>query len=135
IVESYAAFDGKTKVVPVVAPPAELELDPFYKKYVNADGIPVVSSELVRDDALLLARDIVNYMLSKRADIRAVMVGKKSRLLVMAISEGETDLPERRDWKKPTIDDRRLTAGERANYNAPNGIANMTDKQYWNARA
>src|SRR6185295_15706186 len=75
IVESYAAFEGKTKVVPVVAPPSELGLDPYYKKYVNADGIPVVSSELVRDDALLLARDIVNYMLSKRADIRAVMVG------------------------------------------------------------
>ena len=119
----------------ISAPPAELGLDPFYKKYTDAFGIPVVSSEKVADAALLMARDIVNYMLVKRPDIRAVMVQRKSRLLVMAREEGETDLPERKDWKKPTIDDRRLTPGERANYNTPRGIANMTDKEYWDGRA
>jgi hypothetical protein len=134
-VTSYATLEGRTRLVPVVAPPAELALDPFYKKYVDADGIPVVSSENVADDALWLARDIVNYMLQKRADVRKVMVDRKSRLLVMAISEGETDLPERRDWTRPAITDRRLTARERETYNAPTGIANMTDKQYWDNRA
>jgi hypothetical protein len=119
----------------ITAPPAELGLDPFYKKYADAFGIPIVSSEKVDDNALLMARDIVNYMLLKRPDVRAVMIEKKSRVLVMARVEGEMDLPERRDWKKPAIDDRRLTPGERANYNAPNGIANMTDAQYWNQRA
>ena len=128
IVTSYAG-------AMITAPPEALGLDPFYKKYADAFGIPVVSSEKVEDDALLMARDIVNYMLVKRPDVRAVMIERKSRLLVMDQTEGETDLPERRDWKKPAIDDRRLTPGERANYNAPNGIANMTDKQYWNARA
>jgi len=128
IVTSYAG-------AMIAAPPATLGLDPFYKKYADAFGIPVVSSEKVDDDALLMARDIVNYMLVKRPDVRAVLVERKARLLVMDQTEGETDLPERRDWKKPTIDDRRLTPGERANYNAPNGIANMTDKQYWDARA
>jgi hypothetical protein len=135
IVSSYASFDGHAELTPITAPPEQLRLDPFYKKYVDAGGIAVVSSEKVKDDALLLARDIVNTMVSRRPDIRAVMVQRRSRLLVMAISEGETDLPERRDWKKPTIDDRRLTPGERANYNSPNGIANMTDKQYWDNRA
>jgi hypothetical protein len=134
-VSSYASFEGRAELTPITLPPEELNLDPFYKKHVDAGGIPVVSSEKVKDDALLMARDIVNTMLSKRPDIRAVMVQRKSRLLVMAISEGETDLPERRDWKKPAIDDRRLTPGERANYNSPNGIANMTDKQYWDNRA
>ncbi len=119
----------------ITAPPAELGLDPFYKKYTDAFGIPVVSSEKVDDAALLMARDIVNYMLLKRPDIRAVMVDHKSRLLVMDITEGETDLPERSGWKKPAIDDRRLTAGERARYNEPGGIASMTDKQYWDGRA
>ena len=135
IVANYATFEGRTKIVPVAAPPAELGLDPFYKKYVDAGGIPVVASVNVRDDALLLARDIVNYMLQKRADIRAAMVQRKSRLLIMAITEGETDLPERRDWKKPAIDDRRLTANERARYNEPGGIASKTDKEYWDGRA
>jgi hypothetical protein len=119
----------------ISAPPSELGLDPFYKKYTDAFGIPVVSSEKVDDAALLMARDIVNYMLLKRPDIRAVMVEHKSRLLVMDITEGETDLPERSSWKKPAIDDRRLTAGERARYNEPGGIASMTDKQYWDGRA
>jgi hypothetical protein len=116
-------------------PPATLGLDPFYKKYTDAFGIPVVSSEKVDDAALLMARDIVNYMLVKRPDIRQVMIERKSRLLIMDQTEGETDLPERRDWKKPAIDDRRLTPGERANYNLPGGIASKTDKEYWDARA
>jgi hypothetical protein len=119
----------------IAAPPESLGLDPFYKKYTDAFGIPIVSSEHVRDAALLMARDIVNYMLVKRPDIRAVMIDRKSRVLVMAQTEGETDLPERREWKKPAIDDRRLTDGERARYNAPGGIASMTDKEYWNGRA
>jgi hypothetical protein len=119
----------------ISAPPEALGLDPFYKKYTDAFGIPVVSSEKVDDAALLMARDIVNYMLLKRPDVRDVMISRKSRLLVMARVEGEMDLPERRDWKKPARDDRRLTDGERRNYDAPNGIANMTDAQYWNQRA
>jgi len=119
----------------ITAPPSDLGLDPFYRKYADAFGIPVVSSDKVADAALLMARDIINYMLLKRPDIRAVMVGRHSHVLVMGRDEGETDLPERRDWKKPAIDDRRLTAQERANYNGPNGIASMTDKQYWDGRA
>lgn len=119
----------------ISAPPESLSLDPFYKKYTDAFGIPIVSSGKVADAALLMARDIVNYMLLKRPDVRDVMVGKKSRVLIMSIDEGETDLPERRDWKKPAITDPRLTPGERARYNEPGGIASMTDQQYWNNRA
>ena len=48
---------------------------------MDAGGIPVVSSEKVRDDTLLLARDIINSMLSKRPDGRAVMVERKARML------------------------------------------------------
>ncbi len=111
----------------ISAPPADLGLDPFYRKYADAFGIPVVSSEKVPHDALLVARDIVNFMLLKRPDVREVMVGRKSRLLIMAESEYETDLPERRDWKKPAKDDPRLTPGERQRYDEPGGIASMTD--------
>src|SRR5436190_3733686 len=97
----------------ISAPPESLGLDPFYKKYADAYGIPIVSSEMVDDAAVLMARDIVNYMLLKRPDVREVMVGRNSRVLIMAKSEFEMDLPERRDWKKPAKDDPRLTAGER----------------------
>src|SRR5580765_318630 len=118
----------------IATPPAELGLDPFYRKYADAFGIPVVSSDKVPDDALLVARDIVNYMLLKRPDVRDVMVSRKSRLLIMAQTEFETDLPERRDWKKPAKDDPRLTPGERQRYDLPGGIASMTDREYWNRR-
>ena len=116
-------------------PPDSLKLDPFYRKYADAFGIPIVSSEKVPDAALLVARDIVNFMLSKRPDVRTAMMGRKARVLVMAQTEMETDLPERSNWKKPALDDRRLTPGERENYNKPGGIAGMTDREYWNRRA
>lgn len=119
----------------VTSPPAEYAFDPFYKKYTDAFGIPIVSSEKVPDAALLIARDIINYMLLKRPDIRAAMIGLNARLMIMAQTEMQTDLPEYRNWKKPAIDDRRLTDHERANYYKPGGIASMTDKGYWNARA
>ncbi|MFD2100640.1 hypothetical protein [Flagellimonas iocasae] len=119
----------------IASPPDSLELDPFYKKYTDAYGIPVVSSHKVPDAALLVARDIVNYMLLKRYDIRKALKDKGARVLIMADDEMETDLPERSHWKKPTIDDRRLTPGERENYYKPGGIASMTDREYWNKRA
>ena len=117
------------------APPPELGLDAFYKKWADAYGIPIVSSARVPDTTLLMARDIVNYMLLKRPDVRQAIVDRKGRVLIMAESEGEMDLPERSNWTVPAIDDRRLTPGERENYNKPGGMASMTAPQYWNNRA
>ena len=115
------------------APPASLGVDPFYKKYTDALGIAVLSSEKVPDAALLVARDIVIHILAKRPDLRAEMLKKKMRVGVMAQSESTTDIPEHRNNKKPSRDDPRLTPGERANYD--NGIGKMTDKEYWDRRA
>lgn len=119
----------------IVAPPAELGLDPFYKKHVNAQGIAISSSEKVPDSALLVARDIVIHMLAKRPDLRAEMVKKKMKVGVMAQSESTTDIPEHRNNKRPGPNDPRLTPGEKANYDKPGGIASQTDKEYWDKRA
>ena len=119
----------------ITAPPVSLRLDPFYAKYTDAFGIPVVSSVNVSDDALLVARDIINYMLLKRPDVRQVLIAKQARLSIIGKAEMQTDLPECRDWKKPSLDDQRLTPAERANYNKPRGIASMSDRQYWDQRA
>ncbi|GMV20716.1 MAG: hypothetical protein AMXMBFR57_06650 [Acidimicrobiia bacterium] len=117
------------------APPASLKLDPFYEKHADAYGIPVVASGVVADDALLMARDIVNYMLSARPDVRAEMVKQGYKVGIIGRFQGQADLPEYRTYKKPAIDDRRLTPGERERYNLPGGIASMTDAEYWNRRA
>jgi hypothetical protein len=71
----------------VTAPPAALELDPFYKKYADAHGIPIVSSEKVPDEALLMARDIVQFMLSERPDLRRELIRKKWKVAIMAETE------------------------------------------------
>lgn len=119
----------------ISAPHSSLGLDAFYKKYADAYGIPIVSSEKVPNSALLMARDIINYMLNKRMDIRDELIRRKARVSIMAQTEMETDLPERSDWKKPKFDDQRLTQGERDKYYQPGGINSMTDRGYWNQRA
>jgi hypothetical protein len=107
----------------------------FYARYADADGIPVIASAKVPDEALAVARDIMRHMLSKRPDLRADIVQRGGRVGVMAVSEMTTDVPEQRDWKKPALDDRRLTDGERSRYNEPGGIGSQTDREYWNRRA
>ena len=120
---------------PIGPPPPALGLDPFYLKYTDAGGIPIVSSERVPDAALLAARNIVLYMTSMRPEVRAEMVDRGFRVGIMAQVEMQTDLPEYADWKKPEIDDRRLTPRERQQYYEPGGIASMSDREYWNRRA
>jgi hypothetical protein len=119
----------------ISAPPASLGLDPFYRKYTDALGIAILSSEKVPDAALLVARDIAIHMLSLRPDLRAEMVKKKMRIGIMAQSESTTDIPEHRDNKKPSITDPRLTLQEIDYYDKPGGISSMTDKEYWDRRA
>lgn len=117
----------------ISTPPKAMHLDPFYAKYASADGIPVISSAKVSDKAILIARDIVSYMLSERPDIRHAMIKNHARVGIMAITESTMDIPEQRDWKKPAKDDPRLTFCERKNYDAT--IGKMTDYQYWAERA
>jgi hypothetical protein len=128
LVTSYEA-------VMVTQPPQSLKADTFYKKFADAGGIPVLSSAKVSDAAVLIARDIINYMVMKRPDVRQQMLKSKAELAIMAYTEMQTDLPGYRDWKKPEKNDQRLTPNERENYDKPGGIASMTDKQYWDNRA
>ncbi len=92
----------------VTSPPAELEVDPFYKKYLDASGYPIVSSDKVNDYALKEAAYLVDMMLAERPDLRKAMVASGSRLIVIAHSEFTTDIPE---------------------------YSHLTPKDYWDARA
>jgi hypothetical protein len=119
----------------MVTPPPTLGLDPFYTKYADAAGIPIVASEEVQSDAVLMLRDIVNHMLIKRPDLRAELVRRGSRLMIIGAKQGQTDLPEYRNLRKPAKEDPRLTPRERERYDQPGGIASQTDAEYWNRRA
>lgn len=128
LLQNYVAFS-------VTAPPSELALEPFYQKYANAQGIPVVSSAKVPDAALLIARDIVTFMLSERPDLRRELIRKKWKIAIMAQTEVTYDIPEHRKFRAlPKIDDERLTPQQRANYHNPGGVGTLTGEQYWNSR-
>ena len=92
----------------VTAPPPELKIPAFYKKYVSADGYPIVASENVNDYALKEAAYLINLMLAKRPDVRAAMIAGGSRMCIIGCGEFTTDLP---------------------------GWEHLTPKDFWDARA
>jgi hypothetical protein len=130
-------LSGAWAASPVIAqigpPPAPLYADPFYTRYADAGGIPILSSARVPAKALLAARDIVQAMLAARPDLHAQLVADGVRVAVMASDESTLDLPEQRGWKKPARDDPRLTPCERKHYDAR--IGRLSDRAYWDARA
>lgn len=114
-------------------PPPALKLAPFYTRSIDADGIPVSGSNAVPDKALRAARSIIDAMLARRPDLRRALVAEGQRVAIMGREEGTLDLPEQSDWKKPAIDDPRLTRCERKHYEER--IGQRSDRDYWNARA
>jgi len=77
------------------APPAGT--DPFYDKYYDVNGIPVMSSSAVSDEALAAACLIVAHMVSTRADVRVTMIEQQMRVAVIGDGEVTTDVPEYRN--------------------------------------
>lgn len=113
-------------------PPVKLMLDPFYEKYCDAMGIPVIASGKVSDLAILIARDIIIHMLSERPDIRRALITEGQKVGIIGKDQQMSDIPEYKNLKKPELGDRRLTVGEIANYEK---IRQQTDAEYWNRRA
>lgn len=89
-------------VLATVGPvPESLDVDPFYQKYVDAGGIPVLASTKVPDIALLVVRDIINTMLAARSDLPASMIERNWRTGVIAEVEMTMDIPEYSRMKRP----------------------------------
>ncbi len=85
----------------------ELELSPFYTKYVSAGGFPVVGSDRVSDYALKEAAYLINQMLRDRPDVRDALIKDKVRCAVMAPDELTTVIPEHSDLTPSKFWDRR----------------------------
>ncbi len=87
----------------VVKPPKELKLDPFYKKYVNVNGIHIISSHRVPDEAIFAACKTIDFMTKDLPPkILAQMVKHNTRVGIMARYEGTTDIPEHAHLEKDT---------------------------------
>lgn len=87
----------------ITTPPASLGLDPFYRKYVDCNGIPIISSHRVPDSCLVQAYKTLYAMTSMlpRKVLRS-MVDYGTKVGVMARYEGTTDIPEHAHMKRDT---------------------------------
>src|SRR5680860_350091 len=84
-------------------PPIELGLDSFYKKYIDAAGIPVVSSWRVPDEALIKVAQMTEFFLTNLPeDVSANLRKNKARVGILARYEGTTDMPEYAHLEKDT---------------------------------
>lgn len=72
----------------------ESPLNSWYQKYVDCDGLPIVSSKSVSDEALLQACYIARTMTSRIPEARAEMIKCHFRIGVVGYKENITDLPE-----------------------------------------
>lgn len=88
-----SAFEIPPCVVSSV--PDSLGYDKFYTKYVDVNGLPLVSSWRVPDSAFVAAHRTLYAMTSMlRPEILQAMKKANARVAIMARYEGTTDLPE-----------------------------------------
>ena len=79
----------------ITAPPAELKLDPFYKKYMNVNGIHVVSSWRVPDSCFYAAYISIKALTDiLPREVMKSLTDRHTRIGIMARYEGTTDIPE-----------------------------------------
>ena len=87
----------------ITAPPADLlqwldgkssPLSPWYKKYISDEGLPILASGVVRDEALIQCRYIVHTMLSKHPEARTQMIRMHWRVAICGYRQNITDIPE-----------------------------------------
>ena len=73
---------------------AQLDLDGFYEKHLDAWGIPILSSRHVSPYALLEARYLIGQMIGDRTDILEAIGSQGVRAVVMGVEEFTSDIPE-----------------------------------------
>jgi hypothetical protein len=78
----------------ITAPPEELELDPFYVKYCDAQGIPVIASSEVADEALRQGYYLTLNFFASIPEIRATMIARGAMLSIYGANQTVRDVPE-----------------------------------------
>jgi hypothetical protein len=78
----------------VTAVPDRFGFDPFYEKYCDAGGIPIISSEKVDDLALQQAYRMIMNMLAPIPEVRRELVANGAYYAVIGRAEKLRTLPE-----------------------------------------
>lgn len=87
----FPAIDSLSMVTPI---PDGLDIHPFYQKYLDCDGLPVIGSERVDDKAFYRVQALLDKIFRNRPDIREAMVKEESRYIIIAQDEEVTDIPD-----------------------------------------
>lgn len=74
--------------------PAVFKFHKFYKKYLNASGLPIIGSEAVSDEAFYKTREVILMMLEKCPSIKAKLIDNNARIAIIGRNELTTDIPE-----------------------------------------
>jgi hypothetical protein len=102
----------------------------FYKKHVDIDGLSVVSSAEVADEALLRTDEIVRRMLAGRPDILEAMVNSGMYLIIIGKDQVYTDMPEYRNHPNPAFQNERVrgTGGKPTSFGEENLLSLPLDR-------
>ena len=75
--------------------PPHLKADPYYQKYLDAGGVPILAPASVADEELLRAQAITLAMVADRPDLLDVLAAQNTRILLYDSERGGlTQLPE-----------------------------------------
>jgi hypothetical protein len=102
----------------------------FYKKYIDVQGMPVVSSAEVADQALVRTHEIVTHMLAGRPDVVEAMLKIKMYLIVIGKDQVYTDMPEYRRSPNPAYQNERVrgTGGRPTSFGEENLLSLPIDR-------
>jgi hypothetical protein len=80
----------------------------FYKKFIDVQGLAVVASGEVADEALQRTYSIVTHMLAGRPDILQAMIQNGTRLIIIGKDQVYTEMPEYRNSRNPAYQNERV---------------------------
>lgn len=78
----------------VIAVPNEVGLHPYYKKYLNCSGIPIIGSDAVPDEAMYLAEETLNFMLNGLSSEKTKLISDGNYIALYPEGSNITELPD-----------------------------------------
>jgi alpha-glucosidase len=102
----------------------------FYKKYLAAQGMPIVAAEVVDDRALVRTQEIVTRMLAGRPDVVRAMAESGMYLIIIGKNQVYTDMPEYRNHPNPAYQNERVrgTGGKPTSFGEENLLSQPLDR-------
>ena len=102
----------------------------FYKKFIDVQGMPVVASGEVADQALQRTYSIVTHMLAGRPDIAEALVKNGMYLIIIGKDQVYTDMPEYRNHPNPAYQNERVrgTGGKPTSFGEENLLSLPIDR-------